>query len=79
MFRHPFDDVVRKMDYSQIKAQCASVHAASMDRLAKNHTICRDIYTEFASEMFGVPEDSVTPAMRRASKERFFCRLYSGS
>ncbi len=76
MFRHPFDTVVQRMNFSQIKAQCAAHMAASEEPLAKPTS---DIHTEFASQKFGVPEEAVTPAMRKAAKEYLFCRIYGGS
>ncbi len=39
----------------------------------------RDIYTKIASEEFGVPEDNVTPAMRKAAKEHYLFSLCGGS
>ncbi len=72
-FRNPFEDTVSKMDFSQIEAQCAAHMVASEEPMVK-----RDIYTELASGKFGVPEENITPAMRKAAKEYFFSFMYGG-
>jgi DNA polymerase I-like protein with 3'-5' exonuclease and polymerase domains len=81
MFRNPFDAVVHQMDFSQIEAQCA-VHRADENFDANNfdaNNFDLDPYVAKASEMLGVPPANITPAMRKAVKERLYCRLYGGS
>ena len=51
----------------------------SMERQAKDRIQRGDFYTKYASEQFGVPEENVTPAMRRMTKEKAFCFVYGGS
>jgi DNA polymerase-1 len=39
-------------------------------------TADQDIYTQMASQLFGVPTAEVTPAQRRLAKEHNFARCY---
>jgi DNA polymerase I-like protein with 3'-5' exonuclease and polymerase domains len=75
MYRHPFDDVVQTMDFSQIEAQCARCAAPH----AADHPTTCDVYTDFASRKFGVSPENVTLAMRNVAKEHLFSFIYGGS
>jgi len=74
-FKNPFNSTVSRVNFSQIKAQCFAMAVRKEPWVEPTG----GIYTKFASQVFGVPEDNITPAMRKAAKKRLICRLYGGS
>lgn len=82
MFKIPYGDTLYQVDFNQIEAQCAVVHAAkraaSMKHQAKDRIKRGDIYTNLASRLFGVPEENITQAMRKAAKEKVYWVSYGG-
>ncbi len=83
MIRLPYGNTVYRMEFSQIEAQCAALHFTELEKWmyhqAKDritHT-GRDTWTAFASKLFDVPEENVTPAMRQAAKNKAYSGVYS--
>jgi DNA polymerase-1 len=66
------------LDYSQIELRVLA-HLSGDENLIKVFQEGRDIHTETASWMFGVPREAVDPLMRRAAKTINFGVLYGMS
>ncbi len=65
-------------DYSQIELRVLA-HYSGDETLLKAFTAGRDIHAEVASQVYGVPLDQVTSAMRRTAKVVNFGILYGQS
>lgn len=66
------------LDYSQIELRVLA-HLSGDENLIRVFQEGRDIHTETASWMFGVPREAVDPLMRRAAKTINFGVLYGMS
>jgi DNA polymerase-1 len=66
------------LDYSQIELRVLA-HLSGDENLIRVFREGRDIHTETASWMFGVPREAVDPLMRRAAKTINFGVLYGMS
>jgi DNA polymerase-1 len=66
------------LDYSQIELRVLA-HLSGDEHLIRVFQEGRDIHTETASWMFGVPREAVDPLMRRAAKTINFGVLYGMS
>ena len=69
------NSVILSADYSQIELRILS-HMAGVESLIKAFNDNMDIHAKTASEVFGVPEDEVTPNMRRMAKAVNFGIVY---
>ncbi|WP_117237084.1 DNA polymerase I [Thermus sediminis] len=70
--------VLVALDYSQIELRVLA-HLSGDENLIRVFREGRDIHTETASWMFGVPREAVDPLMRRAAKTVNFGVLYGMS
>ena len=66
------------LDTSKLEMQIAVVVRGDTV-FVDTETTGADIYVKYASQMFGVPEENVTPVMRRAAKTAMFCKIYGQS
>lgn len=67
--------LIMSADYSQIDLR-ALAHISGDEELIEAFHQGRDIHTHTASEVYGVPEEQVTPDMRRAAKAVNFGIVY---
>ena len=66
MFKIPYGNTVYRMEQWQIEAQCRNPDG-QQDRIKRG-----DFWVHIASKIFGVPKESITPAMRWAAKKRVY-------
>ena len=69
------DYVLLDADYSQIELRLLA-HLAGDDAMREAFIEKTDIHTKVASQVFGVPEDEVTPELRRRAKAVNFGIVY---
>lgn len=69
------DYVLIDADYSQIELRLLA-HLADDEVMQEAFISGRDIHTKVASQVFGVPEDEVTPDLRRKAKAVNFGIIY---
>lgn len=70
--------VLLSADYSQIELRILA-HYSGDERLMEAFKSGMDVHTHTASEMFGIPMESVTPQMRRQAKTINFGIIYGMS
>lgn len=69
------DNVLISADYSQVELRILA-HISKDEGLIDSFRKNLDIHARTASELFGVPEDKITPEMRRAAKSINFGIVY---
>ena len=74
-FVAPEGRVIVALDYSQIELRILA-HVAGIDALKQAFKDGQDIHAITASQMFGVPLDEMTPAIRRQAKAINFGVIY---
>lgn len=75
IFKASEGNVLLDADYSQIELRLLA-HFSDCKKLKEAYRSHKDIHTHTASEVFGVPETTVTPAMRRDAKAVNFGIIY---
>ncbi len=70
--------VLLDADYSQIELRLLA-HMSGCPELIAAYRAGKDIHRDTASKVYGVPEEAVTPAMRRAAKAVNFGIIYGES
>lgn len=75
MFVAQKEYTLASFDYSQVELRVAA-HLAGDENLIKAFRNGEDIHTHTASQVFNMPEDAVTPQMRRTAKVFNFGILY---
>ena len=75
MFTASKGNVLIDADYSQIELRLLA-HFSGCKELIEAYCSGKDIHTTSASQVFGVPQEQVTPAMRREAKAVNFGIIY---